>query len=219
MIKKRQNSNRDIKTNILFVLPFDKAFKDSKKQIVSSFKNANVNQSKELKIKPVNSIQPNLGFILIHNRNLQLSKRNFSKPCNSLNCKICHYIATYSFIRLKNNFLVPLRCDGDCLSTSIVYIIFCNRCKVFYIGESSKTVKERILQHLNDIKRFTKKLNISLINFDYCSPVATHFSDINHIVEKDFNFVVFNKDFKDELTRKSVESDLINIFVNLGQNY
>ena len=111
-----------------------------------------------------------------------------------------------------------MKCNGDCLSSSIVYIIICNKCKNYYIGESGKTVKERISQHLNDIKRFTKNLDFSLGNFNSCSPVAIHFSDTNHEVEKHFKFVVFNKDFSKEITRKSVESDLINIFQSLGQS-
>ena len=60
-------------------------------------------------------------------------------------------------------------------------------------------------------------MDISLGNFDSCSPLATHFSDLNHDIDKDFNFVIFNKDFKEDLIRKSVESDLINIFLSLGQ--
>ena len=213
----QKKQNIDFKTNILFVSPFDKAFSESNKIIVTSFKNATVDQLKELKIKPVNSIQSNVGSLLIHNRKLELSKRYFSKPCNKSNCRVCKYIANFSFVRLNNNFIVPLKCYGDCLSTHIVYIIICNRCKAFYIGESSKTVKERISQHLNDISRFKKNLDISLGNFDSCSPLATHFSDLNHDIDKDFNFVIFNKDFKEDLIRKSVESDLINIFLSLGQ--
>lgn len=76
---------------------------------------------------------------------------------------IQNLISNFSFVRLNNNFIVPLKCFGDCLSTHIVFIRICNKCKALYVGESSKTVKERISQHLNDINRFKKNFDISVL--------------------------------------------------------
>jgi hypothetical protein len=61
--QKRQNV--DFKTNILFMTPFDKVFSESNKLIVSSFKNATVDQLKELKIKQLCDILCDLYLILL----------------------------------------------------------------------------------------------------------------------------------------------------------
>ena len=94
----QKNQNIDFRTNILFVLPFDKTFTDSRSQIVSSFKNiVNTDKLNNLKVKPVNNIQSNLGSILIHNRSFQLPKKYFTKPCYKANCKICNYTVNHSY--------------------------------------------------------------------------------------------------------------------------
>ena len=60
-------------------------------------------------------------------------------------------------------------------------------------------------------------MNISLANYDSCSPVAIHFSEKHHDLNKDFSFFVFNEKLNDEKIRKSIESDLINLFLTLGE--
>ena len=72
------------------------------------------------------------------------------------------YINKKLYLKLGKNFILPFRCNGTCISESIVYIILCKRCNYYYIGESSKTVNTRIRQHLNDIRRFSANLDVSL---------------------------------------------------------
>jgi hypothetical protein len=82
--------------------------------------------------------------------------------------------------------------------------------QLFLIGQSGTTIKNRINQHLNNIKRY--------INFNIShSEVADHF-DKNHDVNKDFRYVVFNSNVIEKSKRLNIEADLIHIFLNMGAN-
>jgi hypothetical protein len=69
---------------------------------------------------------------------------------------------------------------------------------------------------LYSISSFSKNLNTTLSNFDSCSPVAEHFSKRDHSLNN-FSFLIFQKNLNDSSLRKSVEADLINLFVKLNQ--
>ena len=47
------------------------------------------------------------------------------------------------------------------------------------------------------------------------SPVAIHFNEKDHVLIKDFSFVIFNNDLTETSKRQSVELDLIHLFLNL----
>ena len=216
---KINKQNIELDKNILFITPFDKAIPKFNNKIISSFNNS-INSNNTLNIKPVNSIQTNLCSFLVHNRKIDLMRRNSrfcTKPCNMTNCKTCKFVDRQYYLKLGKNFIFPLRNNCSCLSTSVVYIIICKKCRIFYIGESSKSANIRINQHLNNIKRFSNNLNTSLVNFDSCSPVAIHFSENYHDLAKDFSFLIFNDELHDDKIRKSIESDLINLFLSLGE--
>ncbi|CAF1078402.1 unnamed protein product [Brachionus calyciflorus] len=98
--------------------------------------------------------------------------------------------------------------NATCDSCNLVYIIICLRCKVFYIGETSKSLYVRIRQHLNGIKRFIPYLNIE-------NEVAQHFRKIGHIIQHDFRVCVFKDKLEDIKIRRAVEMDLILLFKNV----
>ena len=150
---KVKKQNIDLDKNILFITPFDNAISDLNKKIVSSFNN---NPTKTICVKPVNSIQTNLCSLLVHNRKIDRKIKYCTKLCNLQNCKTCQFVNKQYYLKLGKNFILPFRSNSTCQSTSVVYIILCNKCRIFYIGESSKTVNTRISQNLNDIKRFFK---------------------------------------------------------------
>ena len=63
---------------------------------------------------------------------------------------------------------------------------------------------------------FYKNLDKSLANFNNCSPVAEHFSRNDHSIDN-FSFLIFQKNLLNTDTRRSIESDLINLFTKLNQ--
>ena len=108
-------------------------------------------------IKCINRINSNINKIFVYNFKLEnyISKRSFF--CNNLNCKFCKLIYRKSFILIEDlEFKLPIFSNGNCDSKDLIYIILCNKCKVFYVGETSMTVKERMYHHLYKINHLEK---------------------------------------------------------------
>ena len=80
--------------------------------------------------------------------------------CN--NCNICKFSENYFYINLSKNFKLPIMVNANCNTESVIYIITCKKCNIFYIGETGKKVKLRIQKHLNNIKSY---LNFELNYF------------------------------------------------------
>ena len=74
-----------------------------------------------------------------------------------------------------------------------------------YIGETSKSFKFRLKQHLYTIKKFVP------FNKFHNLIVAKHFNLKNHTLN-DLKTLVFKKDFNSDIIRKNMELDLINFF-------
>lgn len=197
--------------NTLFFYTFDNSIKNLNQLISnSSFSTISI---PNVSIKPISLIQNNIGSFIIHNKPINSSLIiSFTKPCNK--CKICKFVNLNSFFKIRN-LKIPLFCNSTCETKNIVYLINCSKCNLFYIGESSKMIKQRISQHLLSISSFSKNLNRSLSNFDHSSPVAEHFARNDHTLDN-FSFFVFQKDVEDSNIRKSIENNLINLFIKLN---
>ena len=78
---------------------------------------------------------------------------------------------------------------------------------------SSRTVMIRITEHLRNIRSFTKNISKSLINLDRISEVAVHFNLNGHKLTRDFKFFIFESNVNNSIIRKSIETDLINLFI------
>ena len=50
------------------------------------------------------------------------------------------------------------------------------------------------------------------------SEVALHFSLLGHSIEKHFKFFIYEDNVHNSIIRKSIETDLINIFLNCKLN-
>ena len=70
------------------------------------------------------------------------------------NCVCCPYILECKEIRFKNREMpFKLRSAFNCESSNLLYVIKCKGCNEEYIGQTSRTLKERIVlyrQHIND---------------------------------------------------------------------
>jgi len=76
-----------------------------------------------------------------------------------------------------------------------------------------RIIVKRIDEHLKSIENFNRDFDKTLINFDKLSEVAVHFNKNGHNTERDFRFCVFENKVNNESYRKSIETDLINLFV------
>jgi len=164
------------------------------------------------KIMIINSVNNNVGNILINNFKLGHSnpKAGFVK-CNDIDC-VCKFSLNIHFIKLYNLY-IPLKSLSNCSSKGCIYIIKCIKCNCYYIGETMRIIVKRIDEHLKSIVNFNRDLDKTLINFDNLSEVAVHFNKNGHNTERDFRFCVFENNVNNESYRKSIETDLINLFV------
>ena len=91
------------------------------------------------------------------------NEREYTLPCESPKCTLCHYIGLPPLWLLNRQ--PPGWTKGtNCNSQWVVYLIWCDRCtKVFYVGQA-RELRERILNHLSCIRRGSE------------TPVAEHFN-------------------------------------------
>ena len=209
----KQTENAFIKNALKLFFKYDKNYDFIKDYLYENFYNLSNDctflKNKQLVI--INTVNLNIGSLLIHNIPLKkFSKFSYHK-CNNINCNICKFSKTIYFFK-RNNLFLPLQSTSNCNAIGIIYIIECKKCNLFYIGESGRSVKARLSEHLSNIKRFGKNLNNSLISFNSQSEVAIHFNESGHSYQEDFSFFIFKSNIFDDSIRKSIEIDLINFF-------
>ena len=76
--------------------------------------------------------------------------------CGKANCPACPYIATgKTFSATSTNFKMDLATPMDCSTRNICYAITCSvaHCRQQYIGQSGRSLKERLSEHLNYIDK------------------------------------------------------------------
>ena len=57
-----------------------------------------------------------------------------------------------------NEYMLPVLSDSNCNSTGVIYIIFCEKCNVYYIGESERKANSRLKEHIKSIYDFSFNL-------------------------------------------------------------
>ena len=102
---------------------------------------------------------------------------------------------------------------SSCNSRECIYIIKCNKCNHFYVGETKRTIKERLSEHISKIKR---SVILASTNFEElegfleknkdCFYLYQHFSK-EHDLKTDLSFQIFVNNFK--FFRLRLETDLI----------
>jgi hypothetical protein len=172
------------------------------KSFAISFKHLNFN------LKFINKINCNLNNALVHNFKMKENSINFkTKQCKEKNCNICKFIYKSHYIKLDvdSNIKIKLMSNATCQTKNLIYIIICKKCNLFYIGETGKSLKTRISQHLNHIMKFSpfKKYQDK--------EVPKHFRKNGHKLSH-FKVCIFRSDLNDSNERKKYELDLINRF-------
>ncbi len=161
------------------------------------------------------SIGTNIGSMLIHGfKNKTLEKVFFCNKCEDKYCKICPFVKKTNSLKTKN-YIFPVVSNCNCKSKGIIYVIGCNRCKIYYIGESERSAEKRLSEHIKDTQNFKYNLTKALENYDKQSEVAIHFNRSFHNFKEDFEIYILDEKNNDKTKRKSKETDLINIFKKL----
>lgn len=135
--------------------------------------------------------------------------------CGRRRCECCLYVKTRSVFDSKyaaSEFTITGKLD--CNSKNIVYLIECKKCEEQYVGETSKSLRGRLTDHLSDIRRYCE------------TSVAEHFNQIDHdITDLQITPIVQLPDegsqFSNSLARRKQESffiDRLNTMTPNGMN-
>ena len=84
-----------------------------------------------------------------------------------------------------------------CASRNVIYIIHCQKCFQKYVGETSRSVKDRISQHLSNIR------------LKYQTPISEHFNQVDHSILDFKFFALVNNVLWSDSKRKTVENKWI----------
>ena len=75
------------------------------------------------------------------------------KPCNKPSCETCPYVQKCSdFKGPFNDSKVKLNSPMDCNTKNVVYCIQCRKCDQIYIGQTSRSIKDRFSEHKTSVR-------------------------------------------------------------------
>jgi hypothetical protein len=126
---------------------------------------------KNLQSLLVRASLPTLGGTRPVQRTANLDKSRCSQ-CSNTRCKACNYInPSSSFTSSYNGKSYKVRGDITCKSCNLIYLITCRHCSLQYVGETSRTLGERITDHT------------SAIRLKKPTPVGLHFNSPSHTLQ------------------------------------
>jgi hypothetical protein len=208
---KTKIKNPNLVNKHLIPLVHDNVTNKLKSQIYSCWNNSeNSENSAGFKFQLISTIQQNIKSVLLFKANTTTNYFKSNRKCTNNNCKICK-LFNIKRCCLNNQFSLPILDNCSCDSQNIIYVIICKKCNLFYIGESGRSAKVRLSEHLNNIDNYIKFGS-------HLTEVSSHFGQHNHDKNKDISFSILRKDVSDTFKRKSIEADLINVFksFNIG---
>lgn len=92
--------------------------------------------------------------------------------CLGPRCLCCrHVIESSTFTSTHNNKSFKVRGQINCKTTNIIYLVTCTKCHQQYVGETSRSLADRLTDHR------------SCIRLNKTTPLALHFNKHNHSLE------------------------------------
>jgi len=117
-----------------------------------------------------------------------------STRCPNTKCKACTYIVESTvFTSTHNNRTFRLHSRFTCASTNIIYLVTCSECNKQYVGETGRSLRDRITDHVSCIK--LKKQ----------TPIGLHFNQAGHSLKHFTILAIEQFDEKSEATRRIKE--------------
>lgn len=95
----------------------------------------------------------NLCDVLVHTKTNRVLKSNRA-GCLRHACEVCRIMTTGEAITdTSGENTYSTRKEVDCSTRNVVYVISCVRCdRVVYVGETERSVRERMLEHMRDVR-------------------------------------------------------------------
>ena len=93
-------------------------------------------------------------------------------PCSSPRCPTCPYATfTDSFNSSNNSLSYPILYHLTCDSHCVIYVIECSSCGLRYFGQTRRSLRERIQQHLRNLRNPTHSSSSLYNHFrSVCTP-------------------------------------------------
>ena len=138
----------------------------------------------------------NLQDLLVHTKlNCNNTSEPGTRPCERRNCQTCKHTLVTSNITCPK---MTLKVNGSftCNSRGVVYAIVCTKCQLVYIGNTGRSLKTRLQEHLRDIRNQELK------------PVSIHFNSKHHRGATDLSISAIQH-CNDKNTRLHIENKLI----------
>ena len=96
----------------------------------------------------------------------------------------------------------------SCNSLFVIYIIKCNACNSYYIGQT-ESLNRRLNTHIRSCS-----LNLCSLSTQ-CTGVVKHFNSNNVCAMNQFSFSVFHANIVNKFERLNVETQLIHLLIDL----
>ena len=154
-------------------------------------------------------VNNNIRDLLVHGKKFCNFEYHKTHKCISNKCKTCVYIHKLKNLTFKNGLQLPLINSSDCFAHNCIYILYCQICDCYYIGQSS-FFKTRFPNHISTIKNF---------KYNKCEcEIAKHFNQDNHygLFGDNLKWTIFAKNIINVKLRLSTEQEIIRLFQECG---
>ena len=103
-----------------------------------------------------------------HGITSSLANDNGTFPCQSALCKTCVLVYNLMDLPFGDRQVYHVTGRYNCAASAVVYLITCSVCDAAYVGETGRTLRERMIGHRQDIRSHAD------------TPVALHFGESTH---------------------------------------
>lgn len=150
-------------------------------------------------------VRSKLDFHPETNIGTKVRKEELKGLCADKRCSVCPLLDRKGKIKSKcNKNKYTAKYNINCRSSNLIYCIKCRKCKKDYVGQTKRSLKDRINEHITSVKRRHLKTDVS-----------RHFCGDNHEGVSDMEVYVLDFIYKDansqrtEVLRKTIEFNWI----------
>ena len=135
--------------------------------------------------------------------------------CSNTSCITCRYVNQDHIIKcsITNKQFVTVKPEINCKTKNVVYLITCRKCQKQYVGETGRCLKDRIREHVYNIKQNSANNNSCIVrhfNSQYHSHEDVQVQIVEVLEEAE------NKDIR--LQKEAFWIQLLNTAYPLGLN-
>ena len=130
-----------------------------------------INETKFIKCKRQ---PPNLKHIITRSE-FKEETTAYVRKCGESRCGLCDYIVEGNSINL-NNKTFHVKENMDCTVKNVIYVLICNGCREFYIGQTGDKLRNRKTVHIQQVRDpLTRQMPLSA-HLDTCCKTCPKFS-------------------------------------------